>query len=53
MTHIKIDKSKVKDMDLSELEPLSIVDGPDFSEAGVEAYKFYAYQHSLQQHQNC
>lgn len=47
MRHIKIDKSKVKDMDLSELEPLSIVDGPDFSEAGVEAYKFYAYLSTL------
>lgn len=47
MRHIKIDKSKVKDMDLSELEPLSIVDGPDFSEAGIEAYKFYAYLSTL------
>ncbi len=47
MRHIKIEKSKVKDIDLSELEPLSIVDGPDFSEAGIEAYKFYAYLSTL------
>lgn len=47
MRHIKIEKSKVKDMDLSKLEPLSIIDGSDFSEAGIEAYKFYAYLSTL------
>jgi len=47
MRHIKIEKEKVKQMDLSVLEPYSIVDGPDFSEAGIEAYKFYAYLSTL------
>lgn len=47
MTHIKIEKDKVKQMDLTELEKYSIVDGPDFSDAGVEAYKFYAYLSTL------
>jgi predicted O-methyltransferase YrrM len=47
MIHIKIEKDKVKSMDLTELEKYSIVDGPDFSEAGIEAYKFYAYLSTL------
>lgn len=46
MKHIKIEKDKVKHMNLTELEKYSI-DGPDFSEAGIEAYKFYAYLSTL------
>ena len=44
---LKIEKQKVKDMDMSSLEEYQLVDGANFSEAGIEAYKFYAYISTL------
>jgi predicted O-methyltransferase YrrM len=45
--HIKIVKDEVKKMDLSSLSEYKLRDGADFSEAGIEAYKFYAYISTL------
>lgn len=47
MKQIKIEKEKVKNIDLSSISNYQIVDGADFSEAGIEAYKFYAYISTL------
>ncbi len=44
---IKIEKSAVKDMNLSDISHYQLADGADFSEAGIEAYKFYAYISTL------
>jgi hypothetical protein len=47
MRHIKIVKEDVKKIDLSPIECYTLRDGADFSEAGIEAYKFYAYISTL------
>lgn len=47
MKQINIDKTKVKEMDLSSFSNYGLIDGTDFSEAGIEAYKFYAYLSTL------
>lgn len=43
---IKIEKQKVKDLNLDYLEPLAI-ETNGFSDAGTEAFKFYAYMSTL------
>lgn len=47
MRHIKIEKEKVRYMDMSSISEYSLRDGANFSEAGIEAYKFYAYLSTL------
>lgn len=47
MKQIKINKEDVKNMDLSSISHYQIIDGADFSEAGIEAYKLYAYLSTL------
>ena len=44
---LKIIKSEVDSIDLTKLSELSTVDWPDFSKAGIEVYKFYAYLSTL------
>jgi predicted O-methyltransferase YrrM len=43
---IKIEKQKVKDLNLDYLEPLAI-ETNGFSDTGTEAFKFYAYMSTL------
>lgn len=47
MRHIKIVKEDVKKIDMTPIEHYVLRDGANFSEAGVEAYKFYAYLSTL------
>lgn len=47
MTHIKINKQEVRDLDLSSISHYQLADGANFSEAGIEAYKIYAYISTL------
>jgi predicted O-methyltransferase YrrM len=47
MKHIKIIKEEVKKINLDSISEYKLKDGSDFSEAGVEAYKFYAYLSTL------
>lgn len=47
MKQFKIKKQEVKNIDMSILNEYDIVDTPGFSEAGQQAYKFYAYLSTL------
>lgn len=44
---LKINKTDVKEIDLSSISHYQLSDGSDFSEAGIEAYKLYAYISTL------
>jgi predicted O-methyltransferase YrrM len=47
MKHIKIIKDEVKNISLECISHYRLNDNADFSEAGIEAYKFYAYLSTL------
>ena len=46
MRHIKIEKQAIRDIDLTSISPYT-EDISDYSEAGIEAYKLYAYMSTL------
>lgn len=47
MKHIKIIKEEVRNINLESIEHYVLRDGENYSEAGIEAYKFYAYLSTL------